>query len=1753
MFIMSSPKSTVYIDSQARVIRCNIRLKSFVQASIDYNNDRTNVGKRAKINKMIGELNEMRRVVEENIQQMESAVSSNTAPADIIDNTASQKLIDAFDSLYYELAAFADVHKFSLSPHVDVGTHSFANQSHNINNLSTFQLPKRTFPTFSGIMTEWQGFEDLFNSILSHVPELPDVERFEYLKTSLTGEALSLISHLSLTSPNYHSAWKILRARYGNKRDLARIHIDALLSTISVKSNDASSIKTQINIILEHTAALDNLEFVTRQWSPILIHVMEKHLDYDLRARWELNVGDNHYPQINEFVEFLRSHLRSAEVYSHCVNSSDKYRHNKVSSHNKTSMFKPRSSVFPKVLTTNTNSLTSPNCALCNKSHSIRKCTVFIEKDPQVRFRLAKEHQLCINCLGLGHTSAMCRSKYKCQTCNKSHHTLLHFDSLPSLKPGSSTHIDPLVSSDRPSTNFNTTSLVVRGQPKRAVLLSTMLLNVVAHDGSHQVMRALVDSGSQASFITEKSACSLMLRRSHSSVTISTFNSKNCSLVHGKSTITITQSGHLTPSVCVEVLIVPSITEQTPQQPIMPGKWSHIVNLSLADPLYHTPGEIDILLGADILPSLLLDGKIDGQNGEPMAIETVFGWILMGPVDISATANALSLCLSISEPLDETLKRFWEIEELTSVRHLSPDDTIAENIYRTTTTRLSSGRFMVTIPFRTPRPILGESKSLATQRFKALENRLSRNKELYQQYAEFMNDYLTAGHMELVPISEKENPRHYYIPHHCVLRPESNTTKLRVVFNASSRTSAGTSLNECMYTGPKLQPDIQVVLLRARLWKYVFTADIKQMYRQILVHPDDRDYQRILWRFSPTAPIDEYRLCTVTYGMSAAPYQALRTIRELATVDGPSWPIAASVLLNDTFVDDVLTGANSLNDALECQYQLIQLCSLAKFELRKWASNCSEVLQTIPEEARVMSPSVLLNHSEQTGVKVLGLRWDPVADSFSFKALPSIANPTKRAILSEIARVFDPLGLLSPITFWTKHVMQRLWVAGVAWDDPVPTDIAVAWTRYQSELSFIENISIVRRITHNDSVSLQLHAFSDSSEKGYAAAVYLRIETLTTVYCHLVTGKSKVAPLKKYTIPRLELCGALLAAKLLHFVRTVFTDRLKINAQHAWTDSTTALAWIRSSPHRWATFVANRCSQIQDLTSPSIWRYIPTQQNPVDCASRGLFPCELIDHPLWWTGPSFLRNTDDQWPKSMSSLPDGFDIIASSESKPLPVLLINVDDCVLNLLEKISSFGKILRIIAYCRRLIKRQSSQSSSTGIDADEISQAKIALIFAVQRSVFPEEISLLVKGERCSKYIRSLDPFLDDVGLIRVGGRLRNSDLPYIHKHPVLLPSRHRLTNLIIDYHHRLLQHPGAMALQTHLQREFWILSGRQAIRSRLRLCIPCFRTRPQNVQPKMASLPKYRVQQIKPFSVSGVDYAGPITVKGFRGRSSKSKAAYICLFVCTATKALHLELSSDLSTETFLLAFTRFAARRGPIKELHSDCGTNFVGAANLLSPLQQLLCSTSYQERVREHLSKDQITWHFNPPSSPHFGGLWEAGVKSTKSLISRSIGTHKLTSEELITLLTKIEATLNSRPLCALSNDPKDLEALTPSHFLNLEPSTSLPEPCLENVPLSKMQRWRLISDLHRYFWSRWKNEYLSTLQHRTKWSDTGKSLNVGDLVLIKEPTHPLFWRYGRIVALHPGVDGISRVATIHTTSGDLLRPAVKLCPLPSC
>ncbi|XP_029157318.1 uncharacterized protein LOC114929805 [Nylanderia fulva] len=317
--------------------------------------------------------------------------------------------------------------------------------------------------------------------------------------------------------------------------------------------------------------------------------------------------------------------------------------------------------------------------------------------------------------------------------------------------------------------------------------------------------------------------------------------------------------------------------------------------------------------------------------------------------------------------------------------------------------------------------------------------------------------------------------------------------------------------------------------------------------------------------------------------------------------------------------------------------------------------------------------------------------------------------------------------------------------------------------------------------------------------------------------------------------------------------------------------------------------------------------------------------------------------------------------------------------------------------------------------------------------------------------------------------------------------------------------------------------------------------------------MADLPAQRVTASKPFTHSGVDYAGPILLKEGKRRNAKLHKAYMSVFVCFSTRAVHLEIVTNLTSEAFLGSFKRFISRRGKPACVYSDNGTTFVGARKQIKELYDLINDDDTQFAIRRFMRDNEINWHFIPPHAPHVGGLWEAAVKSAKFHINRIVGNANLTYEEMQTVLCKIAAVLNSRPLTPLSEDPNDLHCITPGHFLVGAALNSFPVADFTKENPGRLLRWQRVEQLRQHFWKRWSAEYLHTLIERQKWrTSRGQQLKIGQLAMVQQPgLGPLQWLIGRVQQLHPGPDGIARTATLRTAKGQLTRPLTKLAILP--
>ncbi|XP_039311874.1 uncharacterized protein LOC105204988 [Solenopsis invicta] len=1263
--------------------------------------------------------------------------------------------------------------------------------------------------------------------------------------------------------------------------------------------------------------------------------------------------------------------------------------------------------------------------------------------------------------------------------------------------------------------------------------LMTSALIYIQGDNHKQIKcRALLDTCATANFITESMVNRLKLPVTMQSLSISAINgtsTESKGIVH----ITI-QSIHDDFTKSLTCLTIPSITDFVPSETFPRNSVKIPRNIRLADPDFHLPQPVDLLIGSGATLSLFAVGQISLSNEKhDLYIQkTRLGWVIAGNATSQRPANPICHLTR----LEELISKFWKIEEVATNKSLSPEEIACEEHYQRTVSRNEDGRYIVRLPFRKINARLGDSRVIALKRLSALERKLNANSTLKIEYTKVIDEYINLNHMSEIEEPEDDG---YYMPHHSVIKESSNTTRVRVVFDASAKTSNGTSLNDTLMVGPTVQDKLISHLLRFRSYNYVLTADIEKMYRQILVHDEDRRYQRILWR--KNGKIKTFQLNTLTFGIASSPFLAIRTIQKLADDERSSYPRAAEVIESHLYVDDLLTGTETIDEARKLRDDIISLLALGGFSIRQWASNDKRVINDLPMNA--LHENFALNTDR--ALKTLGVSWNTRDDGIYYSTNPikNIGKITKRSILSEIAKIFDPLGLLGPIILYIKKIMQDVWRCGLQWDESVPQNIYTEWLEFIKQWEAMSRVSFPRKLLIENCQDVQLHGFCDASNVGYGACIYVRStgecgDTIVRLLC----AKSRVAPLKTVTIPRLELCGALIVAQLYKEIKDVLD--FPINKIVFWSDSTIVLHWLNTSSYLLKTYVANRVESIQEITGSHEWRHVRTADNPADAISRGQLPRAFTQNKVWSSGPSWLVEEEDKWPKQDPQ------IIEIPELKKNVCLITEAHDFGFGLINKHASYYKLRKIVAYCRRFRPRN---EYSGPLHAKELDEAEIRVLRWLQASRFADEIAKLKKNNLShTNKIAKLNPFLDENGVIRVGGRLQASNMSFAQKHQILLPSRHSLTDSIIRETHERHYHPGIVTTLHLVRQKFWLLDGRNQVRKIIRSCARCFRFNAQVVEHKMGNLPIARVQEAIPFTNTGIDFCGPFYIKERKYRNRTRIKVYICIFVCMSIKAVHLELVSDLSSEGFIAALRRFIARRGMPAHIHSDNGSNFVGANNQLKELYALFNSEQHQTVLNKFISDHKITWHFIPPAAPHFGGIWESMVKLFKHHFKRVVGDSLFTFEQLNTFITEVEGILNSRPITSLSSDPNDLLVLTPAHYLIGKPLTTLPEGDLSCVPVNRLSVWQHISKIRQDFWARWNLEYLNELQIRNKWTKDGPKLEAGSIVCIKDKNLPCNqWMLGRIVETHPGADGIVRAASIKTATGIIKRAARALCPLP--
>ncbi|UYV70186.1 hypothetical protein LAZ67_7002112 [Cordylochernes scorpioides] len=741
---------------------------------------------------------------------------------------------------------------------------------------SNVNLPKINLPIFNGDSANWLSFREIFNSTINSNQTLTEIQKFQYLNASVKGPAEKLIRGFPISDKNYQQAWDTLCNRFNNRRELAFSQINKIFSIRPLKSISAGSLYEILDVCNEGIRNLSVLGLEKNTLTDlILINFFEKRIGEALRKEWELTLQNEEYPTFENFVNFLEKHARSLQGMRIPL-----FQEQKTSSKN----------MMAHGLYVNKGQ----NCILCHQIHKLNDCHRFINLPLPKKWELVKKHKLCQNCLRANHEISKCLITSRCKNCKQNHHTLLHqYNSEPSISQPTTSQ-EMLIST-------NTICNAMPLETETNILLSTALIKVKAKDGSFVLCRALVDNGSQISLISEQCCHKLGLEKRKNSYTLKGVGDIVVNRTTSQVEIEFTPH-HNDQLFSARAFVVGRVTADLPNFQIQSADFPHLENLLLADPEFYVTKPIDLILGADTFVEIILGHKTDLKH-HPIALNTKLGWLVSGRIHSTIKSNT-SVINHCTTELDSSIRKFWELEDVPISKAQLGTKNACEILFKSNIKRDIEGRYSVNLPFKST-PNLGDSRSQALRRFFNLEKRLQANPSLKSQYINFMREYMELNHMELIPLKELKKPSNqcFYLPHHGVLREQSTTTKIRVVFDASSRSTNNLSLNDFLHVGPRLQQNLFNILLRFRTFPIAITADIEKMFRQIRLNSDDRDYHRILWRENPEDPLLEYRLLTVTYGTASAPFLAIRTIQKLAEDESSKFPSASSIVFRDFYVD----------------------------------------------------------------------------------------------------------------------------------------------------------------------------------------------------------------------------------------------------------------------------------------------------------------------------------------------------------------------------------------------------------------------------------------------------------------------------------------------------------------------------------------------------------------------------------------------------------------------------------------------------------------------------------------------------------------------------------------------------------------------------------------------------------------------------------------------------------------------------------
>ena len=1636
---------------------------------------------------------------------------------------------------------------------------------------------------FDGTLSKYTAFKATFKRLEDEQHYTQD-ELLDLLLTNVTGKAESALNGILPGSGKYMKAWEILAERFGQPNQIIHSYNDALRKFTTVNERNPEQLRALAEVVSSLVAVFESTGNEAELKSTFHVREAVRKLPPSLKLAWARHESEN--ARSKDLESFRKWLEKQAKMWERAFDE-------------KTTEKPPRDPKPPFRRSTYRTDAFSPETKPCpfhdRSHHTLEQCRKFKSLNIQERGKIVRDKGLCFNCFEK-HLRKYCKEKSKCgvDNCLQNHHPLLHGIEVGQgprkpLEPKQEQNTGKTEQKDKTESPPE----AQQSRDQQSPVVYTGRVTASKYKVVHQIIpvllygpkgvkktSAILDTGSNATLIHQELAHELGFSGQKEQLTLGGANTDETVDSFTVHNLKISGVGKRRNRYTIpEVRTVPHLNNPNYQINWLNESkvYDHLKDLDLHNT---DTNDVKLVVGVD---AYFLQAPLEtrkGPPGTPIAIRTRLGWLAFGTVPSTMeTANIhvrridTSASVHNGNPITG-MDVQWELEQWINMESVpvnrkktevrSVADQRALDILHATTRRLPNGSaFESGILWKDPQVVLPDNRTAAESQLRALERRLSRDPELKKAYQLSVTNDVEKGYIKKLDKEEIEatlSNKVNYLTHHPVRNPKK-PGKVRRVYNAAAKFD-GKSLNDFIYTGPDLLNSLFGVLLRFRQGKIALCSDIKDMFLQMRVTKEDLPALRFLYRDSEDKDPEVYQCLRRPFGERSAPACANYVMKRNAEDFEREFPEAAEAVKRNLYVDDSLNSLDDETDALKLQADLTELMKRGGFTLTKWLSNSPVVMEQIPEPERVPSKSVTLNDLPTS--QALGVTYDAQDDCLRLTTSTKVPARNLREILSRIASIWDPHGWLSPFTIRGRMHQQSLCAEKRGWDDVIPEEELKEWKKWEAEVSDVEKVTFPRCFRSSDAkpTEVHLHIFSDSSKQAKCAVGYLRFTYSDgTIECSLVVARSRVAPRKRMTIPRLELDAAGMATKLA--ITLVEELDYNISSITFWIDSMIVLYWIRQPSSNYRDYVAHRIVDItEDLKRLEEngqrkveVRYVPTKENVADAGTRGLRLSELTSESVWQRGPPFLYESINMWPNH----PNKDEVIDEEAElrRKVHTRQMAVEECKEESkkpffdIERFSSFAKAKRVMANVMKFIentrKRRDTDEVAPESRADTLRRAEITLLKLAQAVSFQAEIEALRKGKPVARNSRlsKLSPFInEEFGLLRVGGRIQNAPVDYDNKHPIIVDGKSQIGKLIIREHHEALRHGPTDYIFNAIRTRYWLINGRSEIKRLAMGCFYCKKQRVKPTPPRMGDLPTRRlVPFLPPFTHTIVDLFGPIYVKQRRSEVKR----WCVLFCCGNTRAVHLEVTETLETDAFMNCLSRFANRRGYPKTMTSDRGTNFVGAAREMREGWERLA----HYKIEENLAKHGTSWKFHPPNAPHMNGAVERLVRSCKRALYAILNGRRVDPDVLHTSLVEVEGILNSRPITPASSDPLDLEALTPNHILIHRPNFNSPYDVVSDREINSRKKYRQAQVLANSFWNRWLKEYLPTLIQRTKWTDEARNAAVGDLVLVVEPKVSRgMWLFGRIIRVFPGKDGRVRSAEVRTRTGTYTRPVTRLCVL---